>query len=61
MKRITNNDVNKLLVYVLSNEKNSLKENPFRDEDEKRKLKKNILSYIDEQANQIVRRNKYED
>lgn len=35
MREIKNNDVNKFLYYVLSNEKQSLKDNPFRDESEK--------------------------
>ncbi len=61
MKRITNNDVNKLLIYVLSNEKDSLKENPFRKEPEKHKLKNRIYSYLDDQAKQIIGRDKNEN
>lgn len=56
MREIKNNDVNKFLYYVLSNEKQSLKDNPFRDESEKHKLKKKIHAYLEEQSKQIIGR-----
>ena len=46
MREIKNNDVNKFLYYVLSNEKQSIKDNTFRDESEKHKLKKKIYAYL---------------
>ncbi|MBF0748896.1 hypothetical protein [Mammaliicoccus lentus] len=56
MEKITNNDINKFLYYVLSNEKQSLKDNPFREENEKHKLKNRIYTYLEEQSKQIIGR-----
>ncbi|WP_157819648.1 hypothetical protein ACMGE9_03925 [Macrococcus sp. EM39E] len=56
MDKVTSKDINKFLVYVLSNEKQSLKTNPFHDENEKHKLKNQIFLYLEEQAKDIIGR-----
>ena len=55
MDKVTSKDINKFLVYVLSNEKQSLKTNPFHDENEKHKLKNQIFLYLEEQAKEIIK------
>lgn len=53
---INNKDINKFLIYVLSNEKQSLRDNPFREESERYKLKSAINSFLEEQAKNIAGR-----
>lgn len=54
--KVNENDVKKFLYYVLSNEKQSLKDNPFREESERHKLKTIINNFLEEEAKKIAGR-----
>ncbi|WP_414053031.1 hypothetical protein [Macrococcus animalis] len=56
MDKVTAKDINKFLIYVLSNEKQSLKNNPFQDENEKHKLKNQIYRNLEDHARDIIGR-----
>ena len=56
MSKIDEKEINKFIIFALSNEKKSLRDNPFREEKERRKVKNNIRNYLDVLVNNIRER-----
>lgn len=61
MREITDKDINNFLVYVYSNERMSLTNNPFQDNKERDNLEKSARIKLNNLAEEIMERNTHEN
>lgn len=54
MTIIKEKDINKFLYYLLSNEKQQIKDNPFNNELDRQKLRSNVKHFLEETCQKII-------